>query len=99
MKFNQKASKAIATWIILALFVLIIIPFTFHIGQLLWGIIFLFFIFWIAMLTDCLQRNENDFSLKGNNEKLIWTMVLVFLNVIGAFLYFLLVFVQNTDNT
>jgi hypothetical protein len=99
MKFNQKAVNSIMKWIMLALVVLIIIPFTFKIGQLLWGIIFLFFAFWITMLTDCLQKNDNDFPAKGQNEKLIWSMVLIFLNVIGAFLYFVLVFTKYDKAT
>ncbi|SDF32364.1 Phospholipase_D-nuclease N-terminal [Methanolobus vulcani] len=99
MKFNEKAINSIMKWIILALVVLIIIPVTFHIGQLLWGIIILFFTFWMTMLVDCLQRNENDFPSKGQNEKLIWSMVLIFLNLIGAFLYFVLVFTKYNEVT
>ena len=99
MKFNEKTINSIMKWAILALLVLIIIPVTFHIGQLLWGIMFLFFSFWMTMLADCLKKNENDFPAKGQHEKLIWSMVLVFLNLIGAFLYFVLVFTQNNEGS
>ncbi|WP_407281831.1 PLDc N-terminal domain-containing protein [Methanolobus sp. WCC1] len=97
MKLNQKAVNSIMKWLILALVVLIVIPFTFKIGQLLWGIILLFFAFWVNMLVDCLQRNETEFPVKGQNEKLIWSMVLIFLNLIGAFLYFALVFTKYNE--
>ncbi len=43
-------------------------------------------VFWIAMLADCL-RNQR---LEGT-EKLIWVLVLIFLNLLGAILYFALV--------
>lgn len=42
--------------------------------------------FWIWMLVDCLQNQ----SFQGN-DKLIWIVVLVFLNVLGAALYYFLV--------
>jgi 4-hydroxybenzoate polyprenyltransferase len=99
MKFNEKAINSIMKWVILALVVLIIIPVTFHIGQLLWGIVLLFFSFWITMLLDCLQKSETDFPAKGKNEKLIWSMVLIFLNILGAFLYFVLVFTKYSEVT
>jgi flagellar basal body-associated protein FliL len=35
--------------------------------------------------------------VKGQNEKLIWSMVLIFLNLIGAFLYFALVFTKYNE--
>lgn len=44
------------------------------------------FAFWIWMLVDCLQNQ----SFEGN-DKLIWVIVLIFLNVVGAVLYYLLV--------
>lgn len=40
-------------------------------------------IFWIWMLVDCIKnRSLND------TEKLIWVLVIVFLNGLGAILYF-----------
>jgi len=41
-------------------------------------------IFWIWMLIDCLKR-------KNFKDKLVWVIVLVFLNVVGAGLYYFLV--------
>ncbi|NPE28008.1 PLDc_N domain-containing protein [Methanococcoides sp. SA1] len=49
------------------------------------------------MLYDCLQRNTDDFPNKGDNEKLIWSLVLIFLNFIGAVLYYYLVRLQGLD--
>ena len=40
------------------------------------------FIFWIWMLIDCLT------SSLAPTEKLIWALVIVFLHVLGAILYF-----------
>ncbi|NPE31674.1 hypothetical protein HNV12_27700 [Methanococcoides sp. SA1] len=68
-----------------------ILVFTYHVGQLLWGIIAIATVFWLFMLYDCLQRNADDFPSKGDNEKLIWSLVLIFLNFIGAVLYYYLV--------
>jgi Na+/melibiose symporter-like transporter len=40
----------------------------------------LLFLFWLAMLIDCVKRETND--------RIGWILVLVFLGVIGAPLYF-----------
>ncbi|MFN6992268.1 MAG: PLDc N-terminal domain-containing protein [Fervidobacterium sp.] len=42
------------------------------------------FVFWIWMLVDCLQRKKFD-------DKLVWVVVLVFLNILGAILYYFIV--------
>ncbi|MEM5853263.1 MAG: PLDc N-terminal domain-containing protein [Candidatus Aenigmatarchaeota archaeon] len=44
----------------------------------------LIFIFWLWMLIDCLKRKKFE-------DKLVWILVLIFLNFIGALLYFFLV--------
>jgi uncharacterized membrane protein YphA (DoxX/SURF4 family) len=41
-------------------------------------------VFWFWMLIDCLQRKKFE-------DKLIWVLILVFLNLIGAILYYFLV--------
>ncbi|ABE52722.1 PLD nuclease N-terminal domain-containing protein [Methanococcoides burtonii] len=86
-------NKRMSEWAIIGL----IIFFTILIGQLLWGIIAIATVFWIFMLCDCLQRNTEDFPSKGDNEKLIWALVLIFLNFIGAVLYYYLVRMQGLD--
>ncbi|TAL46901.1 PLDc_N domain-containing protein [archaeon] len=43
-----------------------------------------FSIFWLWMLIDLLQRKTPD--------KLVWVLVLIFLNFLGAVLYYLLVY-------
>lgn len=49
-------------------------------------------VFWLMMLVDSLTRDDKKFPNKGrNNERLIWVIVLVFLNFIGALLYYFLV--------
>ena len=39
-------------------------------------------IFWLWMLIDCLAEQQED--------KLVWFLVIFFLNLLGAFLYYLL---------
>jgi len=41
--------------------------------------------FWVWMLVDCLQRKMAE------NEKLLWVIILLLGNFIGAILYFFLV--------
>ena len=58
----------------------LLIPFIFF-----WVIVaFLIVIFWIWMLVDCLTRKKFE-------DKLVWVLVLIFLNILGAFLYYFLV--------
>lgn len=53
--------------------------------------LFMFFllalIFWFWMLVDLLQRKIED--------KLVWVIVLIFLNIIGAILYYFLVYAKS----
>ena len=50
------------------------------------GIFLLFFavVFWFWMLVDCLKRKKFE-------DKLVWIIVLLLLNILGAILYYLLV--------
>ena len=41
------------------------------------------FIFWVWMLIDCIQRDFGEGS-----EKVIWVLVIVFLGIIGAIIYY-----------
>ncbi len=57
----------------------------------MFGIFFIFAFFialvsivlWMWMLIDCLTNKELD-----SNEKLVWTLVIVFTHMIGAIIYF-----------
>mgnify|MGYP001571434010 CR=1 FL=1 len=42
--------------------------------------------FWLWMFVDCLSRN-----FKKEMDKLVWIIVLLYLNILGAFLYYFLV--------
>lgn len=57
------------------------------------GTFFLFgigvFAFWIWMLVDCLQKEPSE-----GNDKLIWMLVIVLANWVGALVYF---FVRKMD--
>jgi prolipoprotein diacylglyceryltransferase len=55
-------------------------------------------IIWILMLVDVLQRDISDFPQPDENQRLIWVLVLVFGNWIGALLYYLLVYRQAKQN-
>ncbi|MCM1986347.1 PLDc N-terminal domain-containing protein [Methanococcoides seepicolus] len=93
---NRNSSK----WIVFGIIALSIIAFTIQIGvKLLWGIIAIAIVFWLFMLCDCLQRNAENFPSKGYHDKLIWSLVLIFLNFIGAILYYYLVKVQINNGT
>ncbi len=39
--------------------------------------------FWIWALVDCLKNETSD-----NNEKLLWTLLIIFTEVIGAAIYY-----------
>ena len=43
-------------------------------------------IFWIVMIVDCAKRN-----FKKDSEKIVWILVLVFLGVLGAIIYYFVV--------
>jgi len=42
------------------------------------------FVFWVWMLIDCLKNEPST-----GNDKIIWALVIVLLNGIGAILYYL----------
>lgn len=46
-----------------------------------------FFVLWIWMLIDCLSRKE----YAGDNDKMLWALVIIFAGIIGAGLYYFLV--------
>jgi len=47
----------------------------------------LFFIFWIVMLVDAATR-----KFKENSEKIVWILVVILTGIIGAFIYFFIVY-------
>lgn len=61
----------------IALFILILM-------LLALGLTIFIIVFWIWMLVDCLQREKF-------NDKLVWIIVLIFLNIVGAVLYYFIV--------
>tara|TARA_Y100000310_G_C20659484_1_gene803892 strand:- start:1206 stop:1457 length:252 start_codon:yes stop_codon:yes gene_type:complete len=67
----------------------------FNIGTGILGLILLFMmitiplallIFWILMIIDCIKR-----KFKEESEKIIWILILIFLGVIGATLYYFII--------
>ena len=52
-------------------------------GLLLLLILVLGFLFWLWMLVDCVTKESSQ-----GNDKLVWVLVIVLTNIIGAVIYF-----------
>lgn len=50
------------------------------------------FIFWILMLVDCVKR-----KFKGDTEKVVWVLVIIFTGIIGALIYYFVVKVKDKN--
>ncbi len=44
------------------------------------------FVFWILMIVDCATR-----KFKDSTERVVWIIVIVFLHIIGALIYYFVV--------
>ncbi|MFZ3383960.1 MAG: PLDc N-terminal domain-containing protein, partial [Candidatus Methanoperedens sp.] len=53
-------------------------------------------VFWFWMLIDCLKRLDDNFTVGGNNAKLIWVLVIIFTGFIGGLIYYFLI--KRTDS-
>lgn len=53
----------------------------------------LLFVFWLWMLIDCLKR---DF--KRDYEKIVWVLVMIFLHILGAIIYYFVVKIGEKEN-
>lgn len=49
------------------------------------ALIIVAFVFWLWMLIDCLRRKIDI------GDKILWLLVILFANIIGAILYFVLI--------
>jgi hypothetical protein len=50
-------------------------------------------IFWIVMLVDVIKREESDFPSKaGDNQKLLWLLIVILGGTIGAIVYYFMVY-------
>ncbi len=60
------------------------------IGLALMGLFFLVMIaamiFWIMMIVDCVKR-----KFKGDNEKVMWVLILILTGIIGGVIYYFMV--------
>jgi len=50
------------------------------------GIAIFALVFWILMLVDCIKR-----KFKDDNERIIWVLVIIFTQLIGALIYYFIV--------
>lgn len=51
---------------------------------------------WVWMLVDLLKRDEKDFG-PGTNNKIIWLLVILFTNWIGAAVYYFMIYNKKTS--
>lgn len=73
--FNVPKCYGVGTWI--SAFFILLIP-------IIWFSLCIFaFIFWLLMLVDAIKNSPKEM-------KLIWVIVIVFTNIIGAFIYYFL---------
>ena len=57
---------------------------------LMFALVFLLFAFWIWMIVDCAKR-----KFKNDNEKIVWILVLIFLSLLGAVIYYFAIKIQD----
>ncbi len=50
------------------------------------GLAVFLFVFWILMIIDCVKR-----KFKNENDKTVWILVLIFLQFLGAIIYYFVV--------
>jgi hypothetical protein len=61
------------------------VPYWLIVGVFSIGILY-FVIFWIRMFIDCIKR-----EFPNPSEKVVWILVLIFLGMVGAFVYHIVV--------
>ncbi|MDD3648293.1 MAG: PLD nuclease N-terminal domain-containing protein [Candidatus Dojkabacteria bacterium] len=54
------------------------------------------FVLWIWMLVDLINRDEDSFPSKGGDQKVLWILILIFGNWIGALVYYLVVYKKDS---
>ncbi|HLC77501.1 MAG TPA: PLDc N-terminal domain-containing protein [Candidatus Nanoarchaeia archaeon] len=52
------------------------------------------FVFWLIMLIDSITR-----KFKDSSEKIIWVIVNVFLGLLGALIYYFVVFIKDKNKS
>ncbi len=52
--------------------------------------VLLFFVFWIIMLVDVIQR-----KFKGDNEQIVWILLVIFTGIVGSLIYYFMVYNKN----
>ncbi len=53
-------------------------------------------ILWIVMLIDAIGREEKQFPNGGENQKILWIIILLFGGAIGALIYYIMVYKKVT---
>ncbi|MCE5329519.1 PLD nuclease N-terminal domain-containing protein [bacterium] len=57
------------------------------------------FVLWIIALVDCTRRNEKDFTGIGSYEKIMWLLLIIFINNVVPIIYYILVMRKKNQNT
>ncbi len=65
------------------------------IGCLCWGLFFLLWlaaiVFWVMMIVDVVKRPDDQFPNPSDNTKIVWILIVILLNWIGALVYYFMV--------
>jgi hypothetical protein len=54
--------------------------------------------FWCWMLIDCLTRRYENFASGGQNAKLIWALVIILANLVGALIYLFVIKLRESGS-
>lgn len=57
----------------------------------IWALAISAVVFWVIMIIDVVQRKEDEFPNKTENEKLIWLLIVLLTSWIGALVYYFVV--------
>ncbi len=49
------------------------------------------FVVWILMLIDCIKRDNSEFPNAGESIKIMWLLIIILTNGIGAIIYYFMV--------
>jgi uncharacterized BrkB/YihY/UPF0761 family membrane protein len=69
-----------------------LIVFFIILGLAIFALVIYLFVFWILMIIDCAKR---DF--KNDTDKIVWILVIIFLHIIGALIYYFVVKRKDND--
>jgi TctA family transporter len=78
-------SEAVAFGVLGGIMLITVLIMIFYLAMLALALIF--FVIWVLMIVDCVRRED----FKGENDKLLWILILILGGAIGAIIYYLVV--------